>query len=142
MFFWAWCKHKPYLQSLLETKRNWVLLQDWHHQSWYRYIWSMTAHSKHGKLIPESKFVNQQIDERELKFKMSYRVDNPFILRTRYYSWVPNKRVYSIIIFGFFPHPVFGHVISYFPPYLFIWPYSFCFSTLLLYLALFFMKFT
>ena len=36
---------------------------------------------------------------------------------------MPNKRVYSIIIFGFFPHPVFGHVISYFP-------------TLLVYLAL------
>ena len=36
----------------------------------------------------------------------------------------------------FFSHPVFGHVISYFPPY------SVCFSTLLIYLALFLMKFT
>ena len=81
-----------------------------------------------------------------------------FYLITNYkpYSKVPN------IIFGFFPHPVFGHVISYFPPYSFIWPrgisipkgdrdtskipliwpYSLCFSTLHLYLAPFFMKFT
>ena len=58
------------------------------------------------------------------------------------YSWVPNKRVYLIIIFGFFPHPVFGHVICYIPPYSFIRPYTFCFFILLLYLALFFRKFT
>ena len=68
---------------------------------------------------------------------------------------MPNKRVYSIIIFGTFPHHVFGRIISYFPPCSFIWPYSFCSSTLLVYwpysfcsstllpyLALFFMKFT
>ena len=38
--------------------------------------------------------------------------------------------------------PLLGHVISYFPPYLFIWLYSFCFFTLHLCLTLFFMKFT
>ena len=70
-------------------------------------------------------------------------------------SQVPNKRVYSIIIFGFFSHPVFGHVMLFptllvyfallillfhptpsfgpifyeiyteYPPYSFIWPYLF-----------------
>ena len=54
------------------------------------------------------------------------------------YSKVPNKRVYSTIIFIFFPHPtptfstlfvylglLFYEICSKYPPYLFIWDCSF-----------------